>query len=1005
MGIVIVPLRRLGNDTVLCSVSRELDNSPNMAMRAESADLWHRRLGHIDSRSLDVLRKIDDNGVDYTGPMETCDVCAIGKSSQRPHPKKATYDVSRHFQVSTDLMGPISPPARRGFRYVSKFVHGNTKWKEIFLIKTKRDAIKILQLFNQLPLDSGWTASGETKERNTPAVNFGSTAFKSEQSWTMVCCLLTDSGFPKFLWGELMQTAVYLSNRVPHAALGNITPYNALYGKDVNLGHLRAIGARAFLDSKSLRIHNPETGNVRESRDVIFIETPSTIQELTPSSKAGDDDFGYPLLGNRSEDDEFGYDNNTSYLDLESPTSHLSVIPSTSDTSDMQQLVSNIQEVTSQDLRTSKNETASPSGPEHDKSSSEGEQSAPLPSVTGRWNQVPGRDWGGTFAPVCRLQSIRMLLAIAAEKDLDVIQLDVKTAFLYADIEEDGELTNSQENYPNSILDRFGMGSWKPLSTAGFGPELSAIIGSVIYLAQITRYDIMYCASQLARAMSNPSKIHMGAAKHLLRYLSGSRDFSITYKRGGFDLTALSDANWGNNPDNRKSMSSYIMMMSKAPVSFKFGLQSLTAMSTLEAELVAAALAMKETIFCTNMMKELGFGSEFRSAPLYINTATLHVIGNQTFSGRTKHVALRFFYIREIVKEGRISIHYIPTEDNLADIGTKHLNKQRHQCLIDKIKKTPQGALRELKTIHDPESSVQPSEDLKSLTSTKISRGENPQNALNEILQTVKSLTEKGLTVNETFVLHLFLDALSDEYAMTKHNLRHAQELSLTGVLKEVMIEYKAIKDKLEQGKGKGAKGAEQAYFADGEGRRERYSSSSQGQGRGRGRGRGRSSSRGRGGSGRGGRSGGSGGVEDSKGSSSGGADGGGGGDYKFPGRCFRCGHRGHQGIGCTTNEKDFVPWCARCEGWDQTKEKCATEEAVLAQVVEHECDVDSVEDQAFCAVAVPPGECGTVGEVGLVGVVEQGQAVYVADTAATCSMFRCADNFVNYRELSVAVG
>ncbi|CAB1106999.1 unnamed protein product [Ectocarpus sp. CCAP 1310/34] len=80
---------------------------------------------------------------------------------------------------------------------------------------------------------------------------------------------------------------------------------------------------------------------------------------------------------------------------------------------------------------------------------------------------------------------------------------------------------------------------------------------------------------------------------------------------------------------------------------------------------------------------------------------------------------------------------------------------------------------------------------------------------------------------------------------------------------------------------------------------------------------------------------------------------------------------------------------------------QCATEEAALAQVVEHESDVDSVEDQAFCAVAVPPGECGTVGEVGLVGVVEQGQAVYVADTAATCSTFRCPDNFVNYRERS----
>ena len=187
--------------------------------------------------------------------------------------------------------------------------------------------------------------------------------------------------------------------------------------------------------------------------------------------------------------------------------------------------------------------------------------------------------------------------------------------------------------------------------------------------------------------MSTPAKIHMGAAKHLLRYLSGTKDFSITYKKRGLRLIAFSDSNWGNNPYNGKSMSSHIMMMAKAAVSFKSGLQSLTAMPTMEAELVAAALATKEVIFCTNMMTELRFGSEFSSAPLYIdNTATLHVIGNQTFSARTKHVALRFFYIRELVKEKKISIHYVPTEDNLADIRTKHLNKQRHKYLINKIK-------------------------------------------------------------------------------------------------------------------------------------------------------------------------------------------------------------------------------------------------------------------------------------------------------------------------------
>ena len=94
-------------------------------------------------------------------------------------------------------------------------------------------------------------------------------------------------------------------------------------------------------------------------------------------------------------------------------------------------------------------------------------------------------------------------------------------------------------------------------------------------------------------------------------------------------------------------------------MSFKSGFQSLAAMSTMEAELVASALAMKEAVFCSNMLTELGFGKEFEQVPLHIdNTATLHVIGNRAFSSRTKHIALRFFYIRELVKENKITTHY-----------------------------------------------------------------------------------------------------------------------------------------------------------------------------------------------------------------------------------------------------------------------------------------------------------------------------------------------------------
>ena len=70
-----------------------------------------------------------------------------------------------------------------------------------------------------------------------------------------------------------------------------------------------------------------------------------------------------------------------------------------------------------------------------------------------------------------------------------------------------------------------------------------SIVGALMYLAQVSRYDILYAVNQLARAMSKPSKAHMRAAKHVLRYLAGSANFPIAYKRGGFKRTTYADAN------------------------------------------------------------------------------------------------------------------------------------------------------------------------------------------------------------------------------------------------------------------------------------------------------------------------------------------------------------------------------------------------------------------------------------------------------------------------------
>ena len=100
-------------------------------------------------------------------------------------------------------------------------------------------------------------------------------------------------------------------------------------------------------------------------------------------------------------------------------------------------------------------------------------------------------------------------------------------------------------------------------------------------------------------------------------------------------------------------------MLSNGPTSFEVDIQGLTAQSTMEVELVAAALTMKESIVCSNMMLELGFDS----VPLDIdNTSALNVAGNRTYSLRAKHIALRYFFVRELVEEGKITTHFVKTQ-------------------------------------------------------------------------------------------------------------------------------------------------------------------------------------------------------------------------------------------------------------------------------------------------------------------------------------------------------
>ena len=151
-------------------------------------------------------------------------------------------------------------------------------------------------------------------------------------------------------------------------------------------------------------------------------------------------------------------------------------------------------------------------------------------------------------------------------------------------------------------------------------------------------------------------------------------------------MTAFSGANWGNNPDNGKSMPSYIIFLANAPViASRWGCRDDSAIHHGGRTRGRSASDEGSSVI---LKHDEGTGIRHASRQRTTNidnTSALHVAGNRTCSSRVKHVALRYFFIQERVKKGRITVKYMKTEDQLADIGTTHLSEQRQRYLLKLI--------------------------------------------------------------------------------------------------------------------------------------------------------------------------------------------------------------------------------------------------------------------------------------------------------------------------------
>lgn len=259
----------------------------------------------------------------------------------------------------------------------------------------------------------------------------------------------------------------------------------------------------------------------------------------------------------------------------------------------------------------------------------------------------------------------------------------------------------SQTAYIDRVVEKFGMSDCKPVATPAEGVlsretcdgegspdgEYMSLVGSLLYAAMVTRPDIAYAVQALGRHLQASGPEHWMAAKRVLRYLKGTRDMGIVYglTDDSLELHGYCDADWGGDRDTRRSTTAYVFMLAGGAVSWGSKLQPTVALSSAEAEYMAACSAVQEAVYMRRLLSGLGYQGDVPTIIYEDNQGCIALSENPVLHKRTKHIDIRYHFTREKVESGEVVLEYIPTEHQLADLLTKALLRHRVTSLRDQV--------------------------------------------------------------------------------------------------------------------------------------------------------------------------------------------------------------------------------------------------------------------------------------------------------------------------------
>lgn len=261
---------------------------------------------------------------------------------------------------------------------------------------------------------------------------------------------------------------------------------------------------------------------------------------------------------------------------------------------------------------------------------------------------------------------------------------------------ENRQIRLHQQRYIESILKHFNMHESNGLATP-LDPNVKlrsdhgspcdnhryqSQVGKLMYAMLGTRPDLAYAVSTLGRFNSAPTTVHASAVKRTLRYLSSTRFHGLLFDGGkAGDLTGYSDSDWAGDLDTRRSTSGYVFLLAGAAISWKSRRQPTVALSSTEAEYMAIAETVKEAIWLRRLFSEITQSSKPQEQQLiYLdNSGAKDLAHNPKHHDRTKHIDIRYHYIRDCIENKAIRLEYVNTASNTADILTKALPRELHE--------------------------------------------------------------------------------------------------------------------------------------------------------------------------------------------------------------------------------------------------------------------------------------------------------------------------------------